>query len=69
MEHVRELDVVDERGLASKKPDVFPTPDRSADISLNHGFLLCTGPLLRASPCLHHALKNMRGIFFALSLL
>src|SRR5262245_19054061 len=55
VEHGRELDVVDERGLASKKPDVFPTPDRSGDISLGHGFLLSS--IITATskpPHLHH---------------
>src|SRR4029453_6411229 len=62
VEHVWKLDVVDERGLASKKPDVFPTPDRSADISLDHGFLLCARPLLRAHHRVfitHYYAKNM----------
>jgi hypothetical protein len=55
VKHVGELDVVDKRGLASKKPDVFLTPDRSADISLSHGFLLSSVSTATSKPpYLHH---------------
>jgi hypothetical protein len=46
VEHVRELDIVDERGLASEEADIFPTPDRGTNVGLSHGCLLCVGPAL-----------------------
>src|SRR5262252_9581427 len=46
VEHVRELDIVDERGLASEEADIFPTPDWGPNVGLSHGCLLCVEPAL-----------------------
>ena len=46
VEHVRELDIVDERGLTGEKADIFPTPDRGTNVGLSHGCLLCAEPAL-----------------------